>query len=64
MDDEIDRVFGAVYTEEKRHCYQKKVRLPCENITCRFNKEKGCNKTIAYHPIFIEGKCQSFQYDS
>lgn len=46
-----------------KYC-EKKVRIPCYSVLCRFNKDSGCNKTFAYHPLFIEGKCQSFEYDT
>ncbi len=63
LDEEFDRVFGTNALEMSEY-YQKKVRIPCKNTICRFNIETGCNKTIAYHPVFIEGQCQSMQYDS
>ena len=63
---ELDREFErAIPNEDKRlEYYQRRVRIACKNTICRFNVEKGCNKTIAYHPVFNEGICQSMQYDS
>lgn len=63
LDEEFDRVFG-VNAVEKLGYYEKNVRIPCKSIICRFNVDNGCNKSVAYHPIFIEGKCLSFQFDS
>jgi len=44
--------------------FHKKVRIPCDSSICRFNKDGGCNKTFAFHPLFVEGKCHSFEYDT
>ncbi|MFX1476910.1 MAG: hypothetical protein ACFFCI_02150 [Promethearchaeota archaeon] len=40
-----------------------KCLLPCKGTICRFNIDEICHRSIAYHPIWIEGKCQSFEYD-
>jgi len=52
LDEEFDRAISDEITLTEY--YSKKVRIPCKNTICRFNVEKGCNKTIAYHPVFIE----------
>jgi hypothetical protein len=60
----LDEELEKLPEKEQLQKYGKRVGIPCKSFICRYNVKMGCNKNVAYHPVFIEGKCQSFQYDS